>query len=269
MKHPIGIFATIFTLLVCGTASAKFIRTDAWSAPANTSAFPELDLASLDPGVSDPMYPVSSGFASPSSALYTLTDFGPLRDQGIGSGALVSETNGKYNAFDESFSGFGGPIAIIFAYTLAQTGDTVAGVTATAADETVGGAYLGGDTEIEFDYYESQFESPLNTMNGLKQGPASFTYGGVTFQSIGNSTPVDSANDFFFNSAGQFVGYLNDNGIYVASSTMSPATGWRAVAAPEIEPKSVASALTLLAGSLSVLLAGRRRAYAKLPDFNR
>jgi len=142
-------------------------------------------------------------------------------------------------------------------YTLAQTGDTVGGTTVTAADETKGGAYLGGDTEIQFNYNPTAFTPASIAFTGLVQSPASFTYDGVTYQSMGSTTPLDSNNDFFFNS-GHLVGYLNDAGTFVAESTLDSGSGWTVSPAPEIDPASGVGALELLAGGLAVL-AGRAR----------
>jgi len=255
MKRPTIFIHAIFLVLVCGTASAgKLIRSDAWGGGV-IPTFSSLDPASIDPGVSGPHS--FEATTSPDPTLYTSSmAFGPLRDEGLGSGALVSQTNGNYNAVEYGYV-VGNSAAAVFVYTLAQTGDTVGGTTVTAADETKGGAYLGGDTEIQFNYNPTAFTPASIAFTGLVQSPASFTYDGVTYQSMGSTTPLDSNNDFFFNS-GHLVGYLNDAGTFVAESTLDSGSGWTVSPAPEIDPASGVGALELLAGGLAVL-AGRAR----------
>jgi hypothetical protein len=256
MKQPTIVLPAIFLALACGTASAgKLIRSDAWGGGV-IPTFSSLDPASIDPGVSGPHS--FEATTSPNPAIYTSSmSFGPLADEGIMSGALVSQTNGNYNAVEYGYV-VGNSAAAVFVYTLAQTGDTVGGTTVTAADQTKGEAYLGGDTEIQFNYNPTAFTPASIAFTDLVQSPASFTYGGVTYQSIGSTTPLDTNNDFFFNS-GHLVGYLNDAGTFVAESTLDSGSGWTVSPAPEIDPTSGVSALELLAGSLAVFASSRAR----------
>jgi hypothetical protein len=94
MKQPTIVIHAIFLVLVCGTASAgKLIRSDAWGGGV-VPTFSSLDPASINPGVSGPHS--SEGTTSPDAAIYTSSmSFGPLADEGIMSGAWVSQTNGN------------------------------------------------------------------------------------------------------------------------------------------------------------------------------
>jgi len=107
-----------------------------------------------------------------------------------------------------------------------------------------------GDTEVEFNY----------ALSGAT-GQASFKMGGVTYTSNG-IIPVNTDNDFLFNSNGSLAGALgvDSNGNVIVTSGLP--SGWSAtsgtVSAPEIDPASAFGALTLLAGCLAVMQGGRR-----------
>jgi len=133
-----------------------------------------------------------------------------------------------------------GPIEQVINYTLA------------------GGTFglAAGDTEVEFNY-----DASLNNATGT----ASFVMGGVTYTSSGTTLPTSTTfeNDFVFNASGALVGGIVVDPISaVASFKTGVPTGWIAsggtVSAPEIDPTSAIAALTLLAGGLAVLRAGRR-----------
>jgi hypothetical protein len=185
-----------------------------------------------------------------SSPFDTLTDF----DSG------VTFTSGlQYDLYaapipTAPFSGTGapGPVTQVLAFTLAadQTFDTVALPT--------------GGTEVEFNY-----DTSSSLVSGAT-GPASFTMGGVTYTSLGPGVPTSTLNTFFFNPDGSLFGAETQTSPGVFEVAVGAiASGWESSAgstggggtvssAPEIDPSSAASALTLLAGVLMVLLGARR-----------
>ena len=105
---------------------------------------------------------------------------------------------------------------------------------------------LSGDTEVEFNY----IAPPANT-------PASFTMDGITFKSNG-ILPVNTQNDFLFGATGLYVGAISEDGFSV--NVGAAPVGWTmtTASAPELDPGSLAAAITLLLGSLAVLSAPKR-----------
>jgi hypothetical protein len=114
-----------------------------------------------------------------------------------------------------------------------------------------GNPSLSGDIEIDFNYSDSVSN-------------ASFKFGGVTYTAPASSTP--NAN-FLFSSIFTFLGFLNDsataaNVSFTPNQGSKTLDGWTvsggAAAAPEIDPSSIVTALTLLAGALVVVRGNTR-----------
>ena len=105
---------------------------------------------------------------------------------------------------------------------------------------------LSNDTEVVFNYAAPA----ANT-------PASFTMDGITFTSNG-ILPVNTANDFLFGANGLYVGAISEDGFSV--NVGAAPVGWTmtTASAPELDPGSLAAAITLLLGSLAVLSAPKR-----------
>jgi hypothetical protein len=119
-------------------------------------------------------------------------------------------------------------------------------------------SYAANDTEVLFNYDSS---SPL--IAG-QNGTATFTMGGVTYTSTGSGLPVNTDNDFLFDSSGKFIGALNldaSDNLTLNTKVLAP-TGWTSsgtvAPAPEIDSSLAISAFTLLAGFLAVARGGRR-----------
>jgi hypothetical protein len=114
---------------------------------------------------------------------------------------------------------------------------------------------LSGDKEVEFNYATAA----ANT-------PASFTMDGITFKSNG-ILPVNTANDFLFGS-GQYIGAISEDGFSV--NVGAAPVGWTmtgaVTSAPELDPDSLAAAITLLLGSLAVVSASKRTRLTTAPS---
>jgi hypothetical protein len=144
-----------------------------------------------------------------------------------------------------------GPLAQVLNYT-------------TAVNPSVSDA---GDVEIEFNYNTTTNPAIALTLENTV-GTASFTAGGVTYQSSGTLLPTGTDNDFLFSSTGVLLGEIvTDSGTAVLVPGVPQ--GWSiktsggggsggAMAAPEIDPSSSIAGITLLAGLLAVSRGGRR-----------
>jgi hypothetical protein len=106
---------------------------------------------------------------------------------------------------------------------------------------------LSDDTEVAFNYATAA----ANT-------PASFTMDGITFTSNG-ILPVNTQNDFLFGISG-YIGAISEDGFQV--NVGAAPVGWTmtgaVTSAPELDPDSLAAAITLLLGSLAVVRGSKR-----------
>jgi hypothetical protein len=141
------------------------------------------------------------------------------------------------------------PIEQVMVYTLT----TSEFETLPSADGT--SLNLSDDTEVAFNYATAA----ANT-------PASFTMDGITFKSNG-ILPVNTQNDFLFSASGQYIGAISEDGFQV--NVGAAPVGWTmtgaVTSAPELDPDSLAGAITLLLGSLAVVSASKRTRLTTAP----
>lgn len=233
-------------MIACGMATAKTIRADV----SPTEGGPQWFSGSTFPYV--PSFPLLSGInPGISGAPVLVYTERSIWDQNGMPGMPI------YDLPIPQEPGFSMPQALSYDWpnTLSPTaqvqvyslGPQSPGDTSPEQLPTPSGALVSvlGDTEVEFNYSGSS--SP---------GVASFSYDGVKYQSsdTGNAL-IGDTNDFLFSSTGAFVGWVNSSEQVVANLSGS---GWTA-SAPEMDPVSGLSALTLLAGSLAMARGRPRR----------
>ena len=242
MKLTSAFLSAVLLAIACDVASARSIRADVsptaggpqWFNSPSFQYVPSFPLLSgIDPGISG-------------APVLVYTERG------------ISDENGLhiYDLPIPQQIGFSMPQALSYdwpnttsataqvqVYSLGPQGP---GDTSSEQLSTPSGASVSvlGDTEVEFNYSGSS-----------NPGVASFSYDGIKYHSSDTgSTLAGDTNDFLFSHAGAFVGWVNESGQLV---TKLGGSGW--TSAPEMNPASGLTALTLLAGTLAVMRGRRHR----------
>jgi hypothetical protein len=243
MKLTSAFLFTVLLVIACDAALARTIRADiapngsaGWFSQPSFPYTPSFSLLSgIDPGVGG------------APTLYI--DEHPISDEiGLSIYELPIPQQVAFSmpqALSYDWPNADSPIsqpAQVQVYRLDQAGAFAAQQLSTPSGALVS---VGGDTEVEFNYSSSSHP-----------GIASFSYDGIKYQSsdTGSALANGDTNDFMFNSAGAFVGWVNGSGQLATNLTGS---GW--MSAPEMDPASGLTALTLLAGSLAVVRGRRHR----------
>lgn len=240
MKLNGTIISAVLLTVACDAASARTIRTDVspnggsagWFSDSTFQYTPSFPLLSgIDPGITGtPMLAFTEMEISDENQL-------PIAEKVIPQVVGFSMPQ----ALSYNWPNTTSPTAQVQVYLLDSSNPSLTELS------TPSGALVnvGGDTEVEFNYSGS-----------AKPGVASFTYDGISYNSlVKGSALAGDTNDFLFNASGSLVGWVNNNGQLVGNLNRS---GWTAAAAPEIDPASGLSAFTFLVGSLAMLRARRR-----------
>lgn len=233
----LGAACSLVCVAICQPAEARTIRTDqnqnGWTVKAS-------------PFTSSP-YSVNPGATTPFTAAIGNNSPTMLKDDALLAGTSAVEYNW-----------YASPTSFYQALHQAPALDQIvvfklANDSLTEGSKTVN---LNGDTEIEFNYATSSL-----TPAQLSQ-KAQFTIGGVTYSAT-VADIVSQGNDFVFSKSGAFVGSIDETtdsfGNVISANLSSSLDGWTtsgSVAAPEIDPSSTVTALTLLAGLLSIIRGG-------------
>jgi hypothetical protein len=245
MKHTSTLVAAALLMITSGAVSARSIRADTnpstfgggWSDYDSSTGWVSFPLLSgINPGV--------SGTPEVAVLLNTAVGFdeisAPVADTSIPpSGGITAVSQ----ALSYDWPNRSAPTAQVQVYRLDNQPNDSRDMVSTLSGGVVN---IGGETEVEFNYSGS-----------ATPGAASFIYDGVKYQSAVPGALVSQTNDFFFNSAGNLLGWVNGSREFIAGLSNS---GWTTAtaSAPEIDPASGLSALTLLAGGLAIVRARRR-----------
>jgi hypothetical protein len=226
-RNAIG-FATVCSLLsiaLSHSVDARSIRADTGQNGWNSSSTSFTDSSYLlNPGV-------TTGFAA------TYANVAAVNDD-IG---LQATSGIEYNWYSSATSNIQAAEDQIVVYTLDNNSADAAGGTTPAISS--------GDIEVEFNYdYLNEASLFANNTSTASFSIGNYTYSGVVDQIY------TSPNDFLFSASGALLGAFDASGDLVSGLggwTRSPSGG--SVSAPEVDPSSAVSALTLLVGVLAIL----------------
>jgi hypothetical protein len=248
MKHTSTFVAAALLMINCGAVSARSIRADTnpnafgggWSQFDPSTGWVSFPLLSgINPGVSGTpevavLLNTAVGFDEISAPTATVT----IPPSGNNQVPLQVSQALSYDWPNRSAT-----TAQVQVYQLDNQPNDTRDIVSTPSGGVVN---IGGDTEVEFNYSSS-----------AQPGVASFIYDGVKYQSAVPGALVSQTNDFFFNSAGNLLGWVNGSREFIGGLSNS---GWTTApaSAPEVDPASGLSALTLLAGGLAIVRARRR-----------